>query len=93
MYQSSRILWHLIGCWLVKTRYLSLVNILAGRELMPEYMPYFSSIDPIVDSIEQFLDNKDTLARISSELISLVEPLAAKKAGDKVADVVIEMLL
>ena len=92
MYQSSRILWRLIGCWLVKTKYLSLVNILAGRELMPEYMPYFSSIDPIVESIERFLDNKDMLARAGSELISLVEPLAVAKAGDKVADVVIEML-
>lgn len=93
MYQSSRILWHLVGRWLVKTKYLSLVNILAGKELMPEFMPYFSSIEPIVESIEQFLENKDALAQGSSELISLVEPLAEKKASDKVAEIVIEMLL
>jgi len=50
MYQSSRILWHLAGRWLVKTKYLSLVNILAGQELVPEFMPYFRSIDPIVET-------------------------------------------
>jgi len=93
MYQSSRILWHLAGRWLVKTRYLSLVNILAGQELVPEFMPYFRSIDPIVESIEQFLDNNDKLAQISNELIKLVEPLAEKKACHLVAEAAAKMLL
>ena len=92
MYQSSRILWHLVGRWLVKTRYLSLVNILAGRELVPEFMPYFSSIEPIVQTIEQLLEDKDKLAQISNELIKLSEPLAEKKARDEVAKIVVEMV-
>ncbi|MFQ6036762.1 MAG: lipid-A-disaccharide synthase [Sedimentisphaerales bacterium] len=92
MYQSSRILWHLIGRWLVKTKYLSLVNILANRELVPEFMPYFSSIEPIVQSIEQLLEDRDRLAKISDELIKLSEPLAEKKARDEVAKIVAEML-
>ena len=92
MYQSSRILWHLIGWWLIKTKYLSLVNILAGRELVPEFMPYFGSIEPIVGSIEQLLEDRDKLARISDELIELAEPLAEKKACEQVAEIVVEML-
>ncbi|MFB0525414.1 MAG: lipid-A-disaccharide synthase [Phycisphaerae bacterium] len=92
MYQSSRILWHLVGRWLVKTKYLSLPNILAGRELVPEFMPYFSSIEPIVQSIEQLLEDKDRLAQISGELIKLAEPLAKKKAREEVAKIVVEML-
>jgi lipid-A-disaccharide synthase len=92
MYQSSRILWHLAGRWIVKTRYLSLVNILSGRELVPEFMPYFSSIEPIVGSIEQFLDDSDKLAQISGELTKLAKPLAGKKAREEVAKIVVEML-
>jgi lipid-A-disaccharide synthase len=92
MYQSSRVLWHLIGWWLIKTKYLSLVNILAGKELVPEFMPYFGSIEPIVGSIEQFLEDRDKLARISDELIKLAEPLAEKKACEQVAEIVVEML-
>jgi len=93
MYQSSKILWHLVGWWLVKTKYLSLVNILANRELVPEFMPYFSSIDPIVEGIQQFLENRDRLAQISSELIKLTEPLSGEKAADQVAEIAANMLL
>jgi len=113
MYQISRILWHLVGRWLLKIKYMSLPNILAGRELVlrsssfavpatekdttenglvPEFMPFFSSIEPIVQSIEQLLEDKDKLAQISSELIKLAEPIAQKKACEEVAKIAIEML-
>ncbi len=92
MYQSSKILWHLIGRWLVRTKYLSLVNILAGRELVPEFMPYFSPVEPIVNGIEMLLEDRDKLTRTSSTLIQLVEPLAAKKAHREVAKIAIDML-
>src|SRR5262249_53672246 len=29
------------------TKYLSLPNILAGRELVPEFMPFYKSVNPI----------------------------------------------
>ena len=59
---------------------------------MPEFMPHFSSIEPIVQSIEQLLEDKDKLAQISIELIKLAEPLAEKKACEEVAKIAIEML-
>ena len=92
MYQSSRILWQLVGRWLIKTKYLSLVNILAGKELVPEFMPHFTSIEPIVESIELLLQDKDKLAQISGELIQLAQPLAVKKARKEVTKIVLEML-
>jgi lipid-A-disaccharide synthase len=92
MYQSSRVLWHLVGRWLVKTKYLSLVNILAGRELVPEFMPYFTSIDPIVQSVEHLLEDQEMLAHVSSELIKLAEPLARKKACQEVTKILVQML-
>jgi len=92
MYQSSRILWHLAGRWIVKTKYLSLVNILADRQLVPEFMPYFSSIEPIVNSIELLLEDTDKLAQTSKSLIQLVEPLAEKKARSEVSKIALELL-
>ena len=92
MYQSSKILWHLIGWWLLKTKYLSLVNILADKELVPEFVPYFSSIEPIVESIEQLLEDRDKLTQISGELIQLAEPLGQGNASEKVAEIAVRML-
>jgi len=91
MYQSSRILWFLLG-WAMQTKYLSLVNILAGRELVPEFMPNFTSIEPIVASIERLLQDNDKLAQLSGELTRLTEPLAEKKACREVANIAVGML-
>lgn len=92
MYQSSRILWYLVGWWLVKPKYLSLVNILSDKELVPEFMPFFTSIDPIVASIERILDDRDKLTQISTELITLSEPLAKTNTAEHVAKIVLDML-
>ena len=92
LYQSNRFLWHLVGWWLIKTKYLSLVNILAGRELTPEFMPYFTSIEPIVASIDGFLKDTGSLGKLSRELTELTLPLAKKKACEEVAKIVVREL-
>jgi lipid-A-disaccharide synthase len=92
MYQSSKILWHLLGRWLITTKYLSLVNILANKELVPEFMPYFSSIEPVLAAIETLLKDSNELAQTSDALIQLAEPLVNKKACNEVAGIVAEML-
>jgi lipid-A-disaccharide synthase len=92
MYQSNMILWHLLGRWLIKTKHLSLVNILAGQELVPEFMPYFSSVEPIIKTIDSLLNDSKKLEQISIALRELVEPLAQKKTSHEVAKIAIEML-
>lgn len=92
MYQSSKFLWHLVGRWLITTKYLSLVNILSQDELVPEYMPYFDSVEPIEAKVEGLLALKDLLIRTSSDLVELVRPLAEKQASQRVAEVVNQML-
>lgn len=92
MYQSSKILWHLIGRWLVTTKHLCLVNILANKELVPEFMPYFDSIEPILAKIELLLGDSNKLAQTSDALIRLAEPLVQKKARSEVAKIALEML-
>jgi lipid-A-disaccharide synthase len=92
MYQTSRILWQLIGRWLVRPRFFTLVNLLADRRLVPEFMPYFASIEPIIGAVDGYLQDKDLLTRTSRELVDMVEPMTRKKASDAVAAIVAEML-
>ena len=92
MYQTNRYLWHLIGRWLVHAKFFTLVNLLADRELVPEFMPYFTSVEPIIQRVDAYLQDKKLLAQISNELIDVVEPLTQKKAGEETARIVVEML-
>ena len=92
MYQASKIGWYLAAKWLIKTKHLCLVNVLAGRELVPEFMPFFNSIDPIVETIERYLRSKSELAELSGELADMTRPLGQQNTGQEVAKVIVEML-
>lgn len=92
MYQTNRVLWKLVGWWLVHPKFFTLVNLLADRELVPEFMPYFTSIDPIVRQIDGYLQDRSLLTRTSNEMIDMVEPLTRKNASEEVARVVVGML-
>jgi lipid-A-disaccharide synthase len=92
MYQTNRVLWKLVGWWLVHPKFFTLVNLLADRALVPEFMPYFTSIDPIVQKIDGYLQDRSLLTRTSNEMIDLVEPLTRRKAGEEVARAVVGML-
>ncbi len=92
LYQSSRILWYLIGRWLIKTEHFSLVNILARKELVPEFMPYFRSTGPVVSECLRLLDDKDELSEISRELLAITRGLAKENADKKTAGLVLDML-
>ena len=81
-----------MGRWLVKTKNLSLVNILANKEVVPEFMPYFSSIEPITEKIESILQDKGRLVEVSAELAGLAKSLGKKKASEEVAQTAFAML-
>jgi lipid A disaccharide synthetase len=68
------------------------VNLLADRRLVPEFMPYFSSIMPIVETVDRLLRDTTELKRISDGLINLAEPLTKKKARDETAKIIVDML-
>ena len=92
MYQSNRILWYLIGRWIINTKFLSLVNILAGRELVVEFMPYFSDIAGIVQVCDTMLDDTDVLFYQNKNLLALVEPMTKTIASEKVAQIAAKMV-
>jgi lipid-A-disaccharide synthase len=92
MYQSSKFLWNLVGKRLVKTKYLSLVNILSQKELVPEYMPYFDSTAPIANTADQLLNNPQKLNDLSMELAELTKPLVGLNASQNVTNMILYSL-
>jgi lipid-A-disaccharide synthase len=92
MYQSSPLLWHLVGRWLINIPYLSLVNILADRRLVPEFMPYFKSTDPIAEECLALLQNPSRMHQMSASLDALTRPFKDTDASANVARIASDML-
>ncbi|MBP8304875.1 MAG: lipid-A-disaccharide synthase [Phycisphaerae bacterium] len=92
MYRAGRIAWNLVGRWITTAPFFSLVNLIAGRELVREFVPHFTSIDPIVDHATRLLADRAGLDRLSRDLVALTQPLAGKRASEEVAGILLGMM-
>lgn len=92
MYNSSRVMYNLIGRWMIRTKYLSLPNILAGREIVPEFMPCYKTTRPIAERALALLGSEEARRRMTDELARIVEPLRSRHASDETAAMLLEML-
>jgi len=92
MYNGSKWGYRLIGRWLIHTPYLSLVNILAGEWIVPEFMPYYSSTEPIVAEALDLLGNAKRRAKMRSDLDTVVRSLGSASAARETARIALDML-
>ncbi len=92
MYNSSRLLYQLIGRWMIQTPYLSLPNILAGREVVPEFMPYYRSTGPIAERALALLRSEEARNRMADDLGHVVEPLRGSRASEGAASMLLDMV-
>lgn len=92
MYNSSKWAYRLLGWWLIRTPHLSLVNILAGRRIVPEFMPYYNSTRPIADEALDILANEQRREAMQADLEQVVHSLGSAKAAQKTAQMALEML-
>ena len=63
-----------------------------NRELVPEFMPYFTSIDPLVHRVNTLIQDPEKLAQTSKDLIGITQPLAQQNTADTVARIALDMV-
>jgi lipid-A-disaccharide synthase len=85
MYQTSPLFYHAIGRWMIHTPYLSLPNILAGREIVPEFMPYYRSTELIARTAIDLLQSENRLTEMAETLREIVAPLKERHASENTA--------
>ena len=96
-YRTSRLLGamhRLLGRWAVPTRFLSLVNILAGRALVPELMPWHGNVRKVTGAAMEMMEDLGRLCQMRQQLLELVGPLRAASgtAADNAAQLVLELV-
>jgi len=92
MYYVHPLQWHLVGRWMVKTKYLSLVNILADKELVPEFMPFSGKADKVADTALELLADEKARRQMREALQDLLRPMMQGGASAKVAAMVRELM-
>ena len=91
MYHVNPLIWKLIGWWLVPQRPLCLVNILAGEIIVPEFMPWYGSAEPVAKKVLELLADPQALQRSSSRLLELSEPLKRPGTAESTAQILLEL--
>ena len=92
MYNGSKLMYHLFARWKLTIKHLCLINILAERELIPEFMPYYDSTVPIGRCAIDLLSAPDRLAAMRRELAELLSGFNQPGASDRAAEMVLSMI-
>jgi lipid-A-disaccharide synthase len=92
MYNGSKLMYQLLGRWMITLDHFSLVNILAGRRAVPEFMPYYDSPVPIIESALDLLASPSRLQRMRDDLSEIIAPIREPGASDRTAALLLDMI-
>ncbi len=92
MYHVGAWQWNLVGRWLLKTKWISLVNILAQRELVPEFIPFGNRHKLVAQKALEILADNAGRMELRRQLEKLVQPIIKPGASQNVTNIIKEML-
>jgi lipid-A-disaccharide synthase len=95
VYHVNWLLWHLIGRWVVNTRTYSLVNLLSDHHehLVPEFIPWHGSTEPVARCAIDLLEHPDKLRLQRQRLGHLIDSLDRPGASANTARLAMTMLM
>lgn len=91
MYDAGRLLrwpYRLFGRFVLKTPHLSLVNVLAGARVVPEFMPFVRDAGPIAEVAGRLLSDEQWRGLMVRQLGEVVGPLETSRASERVCEMI-----
>ncbi len=83
---------YVVGKNLVKVRHLGIVNILAGRTVVREFIQDAATPAALADEALRLLNNTEAQAALSADLATVVATLGGPGAGNRAASVLLAAL-
>jgi lipid-A-disaccharide synthase len=89
-----RVAWltYLAARLVVKIRYLGMPNVLADREIVPEFIQHKAQPRAIAAAVARLLTNKSERARMLADFAGVAQMLGRGEAGENAADAMITEL-
>jgi len=81
-----------LGRALIRVRYISLVNLIAGHDLVPELVQDDASPEGITKTVSDMLSNPEGLLKMRSALLNLKQRLGGSGASRRTAEIALELL-
>jgi lipid-A-disaccharide synthase len=92
VYKSSPLFYMLLARWVLSTEFLTLPNLVAGREIVPEFVPHFGQHEPIVAEALRIIDSPEVASRQRAELARIAEQFGGHQAGVEAASAILTRL-
>jgi len=81
-----------IGRAMIQVKYIGLVNLIAGKKIVPELVQDQASPARIADTVFNMLSDAPGLERLRLELLKIKDTLGGPGASERVADIAVGML-
>ena len=88
VYKLPRVLWTLIAQWLIQTKFITLPNLIAGREVCPELVPHFGGSEPIADRVVELFEDADAFSTQVQELEDIGKVFHSQNASMNAAKII-----
>ncbi len=86
VYRASKLLYQLVGRWIVRTPHFTLPNLVAGRRAVPEFVPHFEGHEAITREARKLLDDPAVRAAQVEALEEITGKFRGKNAAVAAAD-------
>jgi lipid-A-disaccharide synthase len=83
---------YLLGRLLIHVKNIGLVNIVAGKQIVPEFIQHRASASTMAQEVIRLLENSDLLASMKQELQSVKGRLGEFGASQRVAQRILQMV-
>ncbi len=85
IYKLSRINYFIIKPF-VKVKYVNIINIIANKEIIPEFIQGNCNSKKIILKLEEFLKNKEKLKKLVNDYSIILNELSNKNTSRQIAD-------
>lgn len=92
MYNASKWFYRMVGWWLIKTKFFSLINILAGKEAVPEFMPYIRDESAISSLAVKLWQDREKASKLGWDIQGVVRGLYHENPEKRVAQLVQKLI-